>query len=245
MNCEQAKKMLEDKTSVLQQDTMDCGTNYRNLMSDKNYLEEKSRSEKKYLGDELGQKGKELSDKEKILRDRESRLRDMQAVIDRKDRVLNDLKKRVSDALVGFKGDELTVEQKNGKLYVSLSEKLLFKSGSAIVDPKGVDAINKLAAVLEKNADIEIEIEGHTDNVPVIAGKFADNWDLSVARAVSIVRILTKDSKVDPKRVVASGRSEYMPVADNTSAEGKQKNRRTEIMLTPKLDELYKLLEGK
>jgi chemotaxis protein MotB len=155
--------------------------------------------------------------------------------------VVNKLKKTVADALVNFKPDELSVSIKDGKLYVSLQEKLLFKSGSASVDPQGKEALKSLASVLNNTPDINVMIEGHTDSL-AIHGKFEDNWALSVARATSIVRILTSDYKVDAHRVIASGRSQFYPVADNGTTEGRAKNRRTEIILSPNLNELFKLL---
>jgi len=170
------------------------------------------------------------------------RLKSLQDLIQSQRDVMDKLKKTVANALVNFKPDELSVTVKNGKLYVSLQEKLLFKSGSAIVDPKGKEALQKLAAVLNSSPDINVMIEGHTDSVP-IRGKFEDNWALSVARATSIVRILTKDYKVDAHRVIASGRSEFFPVEANDSPEGRARNRRTEIILSPDLTELFKLLE--
>ena len=148
----------------------------------------------------------------------------------------------MSDALVGFNSNELTVSIKNGKVYVSLQENLLFPSGSAVVNPKGKLALGKLADVLNVNPDITVDIEGHTDSIP-IHGRYMDNWDLSTARANSIVRVLTNDYKVDPVRVIASGHSQYDPVQPNSTSEGRALNRRTEIILSPKLDELYKLLE--
>lgn len=169
------------------------------------------------------------------------RLQDLQTLIQSQKDILNKLKKTVADALINFKPDELSVELKDGRLYVSLQEKLLFKSGSAVVDPKGKEALLKLAAVLNTTQDISVMIEGHTDNVP-INGKYEDNWSLSTARSTAIVRILTADSKVDPKTIIAAGRAEYYPVADNTTADGKSKNRRTEIILSPNLKELFKLL---
>ena len=169
------------------------------------------------------------------------RLKDLQDLIQSQKDIVNKLKKTVADALVNFKPDELSVSIKDGKLYVSLQEKLLFKSGSALVDPKGKDALKSLATVLNSSPDINVMIEGHTDTVP-IRGKFEDNWALSVARASSIVRILTVDYKVDAHRVIASGRSEFFPVADNKMEEGRAKNRRTEIILSPNLNELFKLL---
>lgn len=169
------------------------------------------------------------------------RLNEMQSLIQSQKDIVNKLKKSVADALVNFKPDELSVYIKDGKLYVSLQEKLLFKSGSAVVDPKGKEALKSLATVLNATPDISVVIEGHTDNVP-IKGKYEDNWSLSTERATSIVRILTGDYKVNSQSIVATGRSEFYPVADNTSTEGKAKNRRTEIILSPNLSELFKLI---
>jgi chemotaxis protein MotB len=152
---------------------------------------------------------------------------------------LNDIVKK---ALLSFNSDELTVEMKNGKVYVSLSDKLLFKSGSAEVEEKGMDAIKKLSDVLNKNSEIDILVEGHTDNKPIKTATFADNWDLSTARANTIVRLLVDAHHVEPKRLTAAGRSEFQPRANNETVEGRAKNRRTEIVLSPKLDELYKLI---
>jgi chemotaxis protein MotB len=169
------------------------------------------------------------------------RLRDLQNLIQMQKDIVNKLKKSVADALVNFKPDELTVTVKDGKLYVSLQEKLLFKSGSAVVDPKGKEALQSLATVLKSTPDIQVMIEGHTDIVP-IKGKFEDNWALSVARATSIVRILTTDYNVDPHTIIASGRGEFFPVESNDTPEGKSRNRRTEIILSPNLSELFKLI---
>jgi chemotaxis protein MotB len=148
----------------------------------------------------------------------------------------------MAEALVGFNSNELTVSIKNGKVYVSLQENLLFPSGSAKVNPKGVQALGKLAAVLNANPDINVEIAGHTDSVPIRSNLYPDNWALSTARAVSIVRVLVKDYQVDPVRLIASGHSQYDPVQTNSTPEGRMQNRRTDIILSPKLDELYKLL---
>jgi chemotaxis protein MotB len=169
------------------------------------------------------------------------RLADMQKIVQGQKDIMNKLKKTVSDALVGFTPEELSVEIKNGNIYVSLQEKLLFKSGSDQVDPKGKEALQKLATVLNNNPDINVNIEGHTDSIP-IKGKFADNWALSVARATSIVRILTKENHVSPLRVIASGRGEFFPVESNSTDAGRARNRRTEIILSPNLAELFKLL---
>jgi len=133
---------------------------------------------------------------------------------------------------------------KNGKVYVSLSDKLLFKSGNASVEDKGKDAIKKLSEVLNKNTDIDIAIEGHTDNVSIKTNLYKDNWDLSVARSTNIVRMICDEFGVESKRVTASGKGEYFPVANNETPEGRAKNRRTEIVLSPKLEELFKLLNS-
>jgi chemotaxis protein MotB len=131
---------------------------------------------------------------------------------------------------------------KNGKVYVSMSDKLLFKSGQASVEDKGKDAIKKLAEVLIKNNDIDVAIEGHTDSIPIKTSVYKDNWDLSVARSTNIVRMLTEEFKVEAKRVTASGKGEFLPVASNATPEGRARNRRTEIVLSPKLEELFKLM---
>ena len=149
----------------------------------------------------------------------------------------------MADALTGFNSNELQVFVKNGRVYVSLQETLLFPSGSAVVNPKGKEALGTLAQVLQSNPDINVVVEGHTDSVP-IKGKYEDNWALSVARSTAIVRLLTGVNRVDPARVTASGRSKYEPVDSNESPEGRQRNRRTEIILAPKLDELMLLLQA-
>ena len=149
----------------------------------------------------------------------------------------------VKDALLGFNSDELTVREEGGKVYVAMSDKLLFESGSAKVDKRGKEALAKLAEVLNKQTNIDVFIEGHTDSKPIHTAQFKDNWDLSVVRATSVVRILTKEYEVNPLQIQPCGRGEYLPVADNDTAEGRARNRRTEIIMAPKLDELYKMLQ--
>lgn len=200
-----------------------------------NQLYEESTKTADELSTELMHKSRELDDREK-------RINEMEAVIAKQDSITNRLNSILRDALLGFQDDELSVEVKNGKVYVSMSDKLLFKSGSATVETKGKDAIEKLGSVLEKNTDIDILIEGHTDNVPIKTAVYKDNWDLSVARATSIVRELTAGHEIDEKRITAAGRGEFMPRATNETTEGKALNRRTEIILAPKLDELMNLL---
>ena len=171
------------------------------------------------------------------------KVRNLEEMLSQKANAINELRDKLIAALLGFDENELSVEVKNGKVYVSLSEQLLFKSGSIKVDPKGKQALVKLAAVLNKNPETNILVEGHTDDDPIKSTAIADNWDLSVLRATSIVRIL-KDNKVDPKRIIAAGRGEHYPLDTNKTAAGKKKNRRTEIILSPKLEEIFKLLES-
>jgi chemotaxis protein MotB len=195
------------------------------------------------LSTDAADKASRLNKTQEQLLEERKRLQQLQALMDQQKKATQAIRKKMSDALVGFNSNELTVAIKNGKVYVSLSENLLFPSGSAVVNPKGKEALGKLAEVLNVNPDITVDIEGHTDSIP-IHGRYQDNWDLSTARAGSIVRILTKDYKVDPVRVIASGHSSYDPVQSNSTPEGRALNRRTEIILSPKLDELYKLLEA-
>jgi len=184
----------------------------------------------------LNKSGQELQSQRK-------KLEQLQALMDQQKMAIEEIRKKMADALTGFKSNELTVATKNGKVYVSLQENLLFPSGSAVVNPKGKEALAKLAEVLNVNPDITVDIEGHTDSIP-IRGKYQDNWDLSLARAASIVRILTIDYKVNPERVIASGHSQFEPVQTNSTAEGRALNRRTDIILSPKLDELFKLIQN-
>ncbi|MDX9948206.1 MAG: OmpA family protein [Bacteroidales bacterium] len=191
----------------------------------------------------LKAKSDELNAKEKLLSERERALEEMQLVIARQDSITGRLNGILRNALLGFNPDELSVEIINGKVYVSMSDKLLFRSGSSAVEAKGKEALNVLAEVLNKNTDIDILVEGHTDNIPIKTAVYKDNWDLSVARATSIVRILTVDYKIIPTRITASGKGEYFPKADNETAEGRARNRRTEIILSPKLEEIMQLLK--
>ena len=188
-------------------------------------------------------KSEELDVKEKLLSEKEKSLYNMTQTIARQDSITNRLNSILRNALLGFNSDELSVEIKNGKVYVSMSDKLLFKSGSSAVEEKGKEALKLLGDVLDKNSDIDILVEGHTDNVPIKTSVYKDNWDLSVGRATSIVRILTTDYKITPTRLTASGKGEFFPKADNETAEGKAINRRTEIILSPKLDEIMQLLK--
>lgn len=207
-----------------------------------NELEDESSKTADQLSAELRAKSNLLNEKEETLSQREKSLREMQAIIARQDSITNRLNSILRNALLGFQDDELSVEVKNGKVYVSMSDKLLFKSGSAAVEEKGKEAIDVLAGVLQKNPEIDVLIEGHTDNVPIKTAQYKDNWDLSVARATSIVRLLADNHDLDEQRLTAAGRGEFQPRATNETKEGRALNRRTEIILSPKLDELMNLL---
>lgn len=173
------------------------------------------------------------------------RLEQLQALLDQQQEAAEALRRKIAEALKGFSSSELTVKMKNGKVYISMQESLLFPSGSAVVNPKGKDALSKVAGVLNTSSDININIEGHTDSIPIHTAKFADNWELSTARATSIAHVLIDEYRVSPAKLVASGRSEYDPIAPNSTPEGRGQNRRTEIILEPRLDELMKLMEPK
>lgn len=179
------------------------------------------------------------------LQSREARVGELESQIARNDSAVQMLKKRIADALLNFDGKGLTVTNKDGKVYVSLENSLLFSSGSWKIDIRGKEALDQLAVVLAENPDLNVVVEGHTDN-DEFNGRTAvkDNWDLSVMRATSIVKILLANEKVNPKKVTAAGRSEFVPIATNDNPEGKATNRRTEIIITPNLSELVNFLEG-
>ena len=174
---------------------------------------------------------------------REQKVAELENVVQLTQKAVNDLKNKVNAALTNFGSQELTVYEKNGRIYVSLSEQLLFQSGSTVVDPKGVKALGQLGQAIKNSKDIYILVEGHTDNVPISrkVKYMQDNWDLSVMRATSIVKILLNNG-VNPTNLTAAGRGEHLPVAKNDSAQNKQLNRRTEIILTPDLSALFDVL---
>ena len=205
----------------------------------------KKENELKKLEAELQNKKNNLDSLASQMQLKEKRLNELQAILDNKDKQVNDIKAKITDALLGFKDKGLSIYTRNGKVYVSMEEKLLFASGSWNIAEDGKVALKNVEKVLEANIDINVTIEGHTDNVPFKGnGQVKDNWDLSVMRATAIVRILLENGKIEGNRVIASGRSEFVPINDNDSKETRSKNRRTEIILTPKLDEIFKVLEN-
>jgi chemotaxis protein MotB len=243
-SCGPGKKLVASREHVnlLQQDSTithnqlkDCNAQVSGLTGEKTNLQNQNAS----VSNDL----KELTAVSKMtIAEQANRLKNLQNMIQAQKDVMSKLKNSISDALMKYKTDQLFVYIKDGSVYVSLQEKLLFKSGSDVVDPIGVSALKSLAAVLNSTKDINVMIEGHTDNVPIKTKLFKDNWDLSTARATSIVRILTIDNGFDSKRITASGRGDFRPIKPNDTAEGRASNRRTEVILSPDLNELYKIL---
>lgn len=179
------------------------------------------------------------------LEQRSQRMQELEEALKQKDEAVKQLRQKVMDALLGFNNKGLTIQEKNGKVYVSLDEQLLFKTGQWDVDPKGQQALSDLAEVLAQNPDINVLVEGHTDNVPMRgSGMVKDNWDLSVMRATAVTRILLKNKAIEPKRITSAGRGEFFPIDEANTPEARQKNRRTEIILTPRLDEIFRILEN-
>jgi len=243
-SCGPSKKLLTSQAKVnkLRKDSAqafnqmkECSTLVKNLTKEKDSLQNENASTLNDL--------KALSTSSKMtIADQAKQLKNFQNMIQAQKDVMTKLKASISDALMNYKTDELSVYIKDGNVYVSLEEKLLFKSGSDVVDPKGKEALKTLAKVLISTKDITVMIEGHTDNVPIKTAQFKDNWDLSTARATSILRILTNDYGFDSNRITASGRGEFHPIKSNDTVEGRASNRRTEIILSPDLKELYSLL---
>lgn len=215
-------------------------------------LKDGSSQEIARLMDKLQQTQTDLQKREDILRSaqaeleqRSRRLKELEDALQQKDEAVKQLRQKVMDALLGFNNKGLTIQEKNGKVYVSLDEQLLFKTGQWEVDPKGQQALSNLAEVLGQNPDINVLVEGHTDNVPMRGtGTVKDNWDLSVMRATAVTRILLKNKAVEPRRITSAGRGEFFPIDEAETPEARQKNRRTEIILTPRLDEIFKILEN-
>lgn len=240
----QAQKMkVDDQYEALLNKFTVLNTKNDSLLKKYKDLEKKLKEVSESSTTEQQKLNTELQNKIDALEESQKKIAELQSLIDKQKKSTADLLAKIKGALTGFSSDELTVEMKEGKVYVSLSEKLLFKSGSAVVDKKGKDALAKVGEVLAKQTDVDIVIEGHTDSIPINADCFKDNWDLSVMRATSIVRILTEDYKVDPKQIIPSGRADNIPIASNSNTEGRAKNRRTEIILSPKISDLLKLLD--
>ncbi|WP_163409289.1 OmpA family protein [Flavobacterium ajazii] len=218
---------------------------YNALEKNSNDALEKNMNKNRDLLAELEAKSKKLADEQARLDKTANRLKELEDMIAAKEEAMRKLKETLSKALNGFEGKGLTVEQKNGKVYVSMENKLLFNSGSWAVGSEGRKAVVELGKVLGDNPDLSVLIEGHTDDDPYAgSGPIANNWDLSTKRATAIVAILSENTKINKQKLTAAGRSEFSPLASNATPEGKAKNRRIEIILTPRLDEIADMLNS-
>lgn len=270
-DCEDEKSLMNDELQSLRKDYQSLEnekesiekelnqkkSDYDKLSDSYNALEKNSSKvlaenahRNRELLKELEQKEEKLTSEqerlEKLQKDlqfREKRINELESIIAAEEAKMNQLKDNLSKALVNFEDRGLSVEQRDGKVYVSMENKLLFKSGSWSVGNEGQQAVNEIGKVLENNQDINILIEGHTDNVPYNgSGALKDNWDLSTKRATEVLKLLLKNSSIEPQNLTAAGRGKFAPVAPNSTQSGKAKNRRIEVVLTPKFDEISKLL---
>ena len=265
-------EQLRKDSIALNNDLISCQKKYDDLSTtydlltskSSRYMAEKAKETKELLSqlettqselfakeDQLNKSTLELEEKERKLLDsqnelelRSLRVAELEAIINRKDSMVTALKQKISKALIGLEGDGLTIEQRNGKVYISLEEDLLFASGKYEINQTGKQALDKLSDALSYQKDLEILVEGHTDSIPLSGrGLVKDNWDLSVMRATSVVKRLTSNTNLDPTQLIAAGRSEFVPISSNLTSEGRGENRRIEMILSPNLDDLFKLLE--
>jgi chemotaxis protein MotB len=238
LDAEQVKSAsLEEQVKSLKTDTLNLNAKITDLQNQLEGLNTNYASLRNNTSSEIT---KLSSDLEK----REARLKEVEAILKKRDEATNALKEKLQKALLGFQQNGLTVEIRNGKVYVSLTDKLLFSTGSIVIDDKGKQALQELAKVLNTQPEINIAVEGHTDNQKVgNLGQIKDNWDLSVLRSTSVVRYLTELQKISPERLTATGKGQYQPIALGNTVEDRSRNRRIEIVLSPKLDELYNLIK--
>lgn len=242
------KRSTAKKLAELEKEHAQLNTHYKNLMnsSGKQTRDLTLQQEQLLAIQQNLEKTRAQNDSlSRSLAEREKKVQELEQVLANKDNMVQQLRTKISNALLNFKENDITVKVKNGQVYVSLAEQLLFGSGSIEVDAKGVTALQQLAKAIKDQKDINIMVEGHTDNVPISKKSqyMNDNWDLSVMRATSISRILIKGG-VQPRQITAAGRGEFSPLAMNDIPANKQKNRRTEIIITPNLDELFRILEN-
>ncbi len=227
-------RLLEDDTTALYAQIRE----FENKVKEYDLMITSNLSEKEKLNLQLKKKNDDL-------REREKKIIELDSISKKQTDILKDVLSKINNALVSFKKDELSVKMNEGRVYISLADKLLFPSGSSELDERGKKAIGALAGVINEQSSLDIMIIGHTDSIPIKTNCFKDNWDLSVSRANTVVRILTENYKVNPLQIVSAGKSEYSPVARNETKEGRALNRRIEIVILPKLDELYNLIQKK
>lgn len=226
-------KLSREQCNQLVADTSELGISLRNFKS----MLSSNQNENQKLNEQLALRMSQLEEHAKTIEQ-------LQKIIEEQNEKVSSLLSNVKNALMGFSDEELTVREEGGKVYVAMSDKLLFESASANVNDQGKVALGKLADVLNRQTEIDVYIEGHTDSIPIHNAIFKDNWDLSVIRATSVVRILTESYGVQPLQIQPSGRGEHKPISSNSSAEGRAKNRRTEIIMAPKLDKLFEMLKS-
>ncbi|PCJ67457.1 MAG: hypothetical protein COA58_03825 [Bacteroidetes bacterium] len=238
--------------------------NYKNLVNSNETTKNDLRYELERLDKQLDEKKRELFAKESSLqlkekesaklkteldaleislKEREKRVNELEAKLAAQEKSVKDLKDKLTTSLIGYKNSGISVVEKDGKIYVSLDNSLLFKSGKTDIDWKGKTALLKIAESLKDLEDFDIMVEGHTDNVPMKSASIQDNWDLSVLRATSVVRYMTTEGKMDAKKIIPSGRSKYIPINPAKTSDARAENRRIEIILTPKLDQLMDILK--
>lgn len=248
---EEEKNAFEKQLTQKKSDYDKLSDSYNALEANSSKVLSENASRNRELLKELEVKEEKLAKEqarlEKMQKDlsyREKRINELESMIAAEEEKMNTLKENLSKALVNFEDRGLSVEQRDGKVYVSMENKLLFSSGSWSVGNEGQQAVKELGKVLASNSDINVLIEGHTDNVPYNgSGALKDNWDLSTKRATEVLKLLIKNSNINPKNLTAAGRGEFAPVASNSTGTGKAKNRRIEVVLTPKFDEISKLLK--
>jgi chemotaxis protein MotB len=236
-------KAEEEALSAIQDSLRVKNQNLEKLQASLELLKENSESSLKARITDNEELMEKIADRENELADRIARVDELEGLIARQKKAMVDLKEKLSDALLNFEDKGLRVEARDGKVYVSMENKLLFKSGSWAIEPEGQLAISSLGKVLADNPDISILIEGHTDNIPYSGrGSLKGNWDLSTKRATSIVNTLLKNTEILPQNLTAAGRGEYLPIATNSTREGRATNRRIEVILSPKLDEITQII---
>ena len=236
-------EQLVKETNNQKEELIELKEKYNSLLADYNNLKDTKRENENLSQQEKAKIESDLKIKMVELEASNKKIKDLEAALNAQKSAMNELKSKIQNALKVLNNDNLTVERRGDKVYVSLPEDLLFSSGSAKVGASGKDALKKFAEVMISQDDIDIVVEGHTDSIPLNGSTIKDNWDLSVVRATSVVRILTEEYNLPSERITASGRSQYQPIASNSTKEGRAKNRRIEIVLAPKIVSLYELIE--
>lgn len=247
-NCETQKADANKKINTLESEKSSLEGRIKDLLGQIDFLKDNNNSVLKQLSDLSVMSSSQAESIKKSLENigaKDIYIKDLQSAISRKDSLNMALVMNLKGALNDVNDTDVEIKVEKSAVYISISDKLLFKSGSYEVTDKAMTVLAKVAKVLQNQPDIEFIVEGHTDNVPIKGGPVKDNWDLSVLRATSVVRILQNNYGLAPSRMTAGGRSEYVPVSDNTSVDGRAKNRRTRIVILPQLDQFFKLLETK